>query len=152
MSNSKWIETSVGLFVILGIFTLIGLVFKVSNFSDYYYDKTYTINAAFENVSGLKVRSAVSLAGVNIGRVSQINIDPETFEAIVSMAIDSNYDQIPVDSSFSIFTAGLLGEKYVGIEVGGAPDFLEPNGSVSLTQSSLVLEKLISQFLFNKSE
>ena len=152
MTNSRWLETSVGLFIIAGIFTMIGLVFKVSNFSEYYYDKTYTITASFDNVSGLKRRSAVSIAGVNIGRVKEIKIDPETFEAVVVLEIDSQYNEIPEDSSVSVFTAGLLGEKYIGIEAGGAPDFFQQGSTVNLTQSAVVLEKLISQFLFSKSE
>ncbi len=152
MTNSRGLELAVGLFVIAGIFSLVALVFKVSNFSDFYYDSSYTITASFENVSGLKVRSAVSMAGVNIGRVSDIRIDPETFEAIVSMNIDSRYRNIPLDSSFAIYTAGLLGEKYIGVEPGGAPEYLEQGSHINLTQSSIVLEKLISQFLFSKSE
>ncbi len=152
MTNSRWLETAVGVFIVVGILTMVGLVFKVSNFSDYYYDKTYTVSAAFDNVSGLKKRSAVSIAGVNIGRVSDIIIDPETFEAIVVMEIDSKYNQIPEDSSVAIYTAGLLGEKYIGIDAGGAPEYLQQNSQVILTQSSIVLEKLISQFLFSKSE
>jgi len=152
MTNSRWLETSVGLFIIAGIFTMVGLVFKVSNFSEYYYDKTYTISAAFDNVSGLKRRSAVSIAGVNIGRVKDITIDPETFEAVVIMEIDSQYNEIPEDSSVAVYTAGLLGEKYIGIEAGGAPDFFQQDSQVNLTQSAVVLEKLISQFLFSKSE
>ena len=152
MTNSRWLEITVGLFIVAGIMTMIGLVFKVSNFSDYYYDKTYSVSAAFDNVSGLKKRSAVSLAGVNIGRVSDITIDAETFEAIVTMEIDTKYNEIPEDSSVAIYTAGLLGEKYIGIDAGGAPDYLQDNSRVNLTQSSIVLEKLISQFLFSKAE
>ncbi len=89
---------------------------------------------------------------MNIGRVSDITIDAETFEAIVSMEIDSKYNEIPEDSSVAVFTAGLLGEKYIGIDAGGAPDYLQENSRVNLTQSSIVLEKLISQFLFSKAE
>ncbi|MFK5895253.1 MAG: outer membrane lipid asymmetry maintenance protein MlaD [Pseudomonadota bacterium] len=152
MTNSRWIEMTVGLFIVIGIMAMVGLVFKVSNFSDYYYDKTYTISAAFDNVSGLKKRSAVSIAGVTIGRVSDIIIDSETFEAVVMMEIDSKYNQIPEDSSVAVYTAGLLGEKYLGIDAGGAPDYLQENSQINLTQSSIVLEKLISQFLFSKAE
>jgi len=152
MTNSRWLETSVGLFIIGGIFTMVALVFKVSNFSEYYYDKTYTITAAFDNVSGLKRRSAVSMAGVNIGRVKDIAIDKETFEAVVTIEIDSQYSEIPEDSSVAVYTAGLLGEKYIGIEAGGAPDFFQQGSQVNITQSAVVLEKLISQFLFSKSD
>lgn len=150
--NSRWLETLVGLFVIAGFAALVVLVFRVSNFSQFTAAQTYHIVAAFENVSGLKVRSAVSMAGVTIGRVRAIRIDPQTFEALVSMDIDAQYNNIPVDSSFAIYTAGLLGEKYVGVEPGGAPEYLAEGSRVNLTQSSVVLEKLISQFLFSKAE
>jgi phospholipid/cholesterol/gamma-HCH transport system substrate-binding protein len=152
MTNSRWIEITVGLFIVVGILSMVTLVLKASNFSNYYSDQTYSITAAFDNVSGLKKRSAVSLAGVNIGRVIDISIDKETFEAIVSMEIDSQYNEIPEDSSIAVFTAGLLGEKYIGIEIGGAPDYLQQGSRANLTQSSIVLEKLISQFLFSKSD
>jgi len=89
---------------------------------------------------------------VTVGRVKQIDVDPVTFEAVVQMNIDGKYNEIPVDSSAGIYTAGLLGEKYVGIEPGGAPDFLKENSEIRLTQSSIVLEKLISQFLFSQSD
>ncbi len=151
MANSRWIEVTVGLFIVVGIMAMIGLVLKNSNFSSHYYDSSYTISAAFDNVSGLKKRSAVSMAGVNIGRVSDIYIDSETFEAIVKIKIDSQYNQIPEDSSIAVYTAGLLGEKYLGIEAGGAPDVFKEGSQASLTQSSIVLEKLISQFLFSKA-
>ena len=151
MTNSRWLEISVGLFIVVGILAMVSLVLKTSNFSNYYYDKTYTVSAAFDNVSGLKKRSAVSIGGVNIGRVSEITIDKKTFEAVVSMEIDSQYNQIPEDSSIAVYTAGLLGEKYIGIEIGGAPDFLQQGSRANLTQSSIVLEKLISQFLFSKA-
>jgi len=152
MTNSRFVEVSVGIFIVLGIVALVALTFKVSNFGNFYSSNSYKVKAAFENISGLKERSAVSIAGVTIGRVSNINVDPETFEAVVEMEIDKKFGQIPMDSSAGIYTAGLLGEKYVGIEPGGAPDFLENDSIITLTQSSLVLEQLISQFLFSQSE
>lgn len=152
MKNSRWIEVSVGFFIVVGILAMLALVLKTSNFSNYSYDQTYTITAAFDNVSGLKKRSSVSIGGVNIGRVTDISIDKETFEAVVKMEIDSQYNEIPEDSSVAVYTAGLLGEKYISIEVGGSPDFLQQDSRASLTQSSIVLEKLISQFLFSKAD
>ena len=152
MKTNKWIELIVGVFTLAGIAAVAILVFEATNYSEYQDQESYAITASFDNVSGVKVRSAITMSGVTIGRVSKIKVDPQTFEAIVTLNIDKHYSQIPMDSSISIFTAGLLGEKYLGIEPGGAPDYLVDGSHVTLTQSSLVLEKLISQFLFSKSE
>ncbi|MCK5648557.1 MAG: outer membrane lipid asymmetry maintenance protein MlaD [Gammaproteobacteria bacterium] len=152
MSNSRILEISVGIFVAVGVAALLVLAVNVSNVSGFSAGKQYTVTANFDNVSGLKARSAVAIAGVTVGRVVSITVDPMTFEAVVEMTIDSSFNEVPVDSSVGIYTAGLLGEKYVGIEPGGAPDFLEEGGVIRLTQSSIVLEKLISQFLFSQSD
>ena len=152
MSTTKIIEVSVGIFVAIGIAALLVLALNVSNVNTLGSSNTYTITANFDNISGLKERSSVAIAGVNVGRVSQITVDPETFEAVVEMKIDKTFNEIPMDSSAGIYTAGLLGEKYVGIEPGGAPEFLEEQSEIRLTQSSVVLEKLIGQFLFSKSQ
>jgi len=151
MLNSRLLEISVGIFVALGMAALLVLAINVSNVSTFSTANKYTIKASFDNASGLKVRSAVSMAGVTIGRVASIVVDPITFEAIVEMKIDMEFNKMPVDSSAAIYTAGLLGEKYIGIEPGGAPDYLEEGSVIRLTQSSIVLEKLISQFLFSQS-
>ncbi|MBF0265998.1 MAG: outer membrane lipid asymmetry maintenance protein MlaD [Gammaproteobacteria bacterium] len=150
--NSKWVEFTTGIFTISGIVALIVLVFQSTNFSHMIGSDVYKITASFDNVSGLKERSAVSVGGVKVGRVSQIDIDKDSYEAVVTIEIDKQYDQIPEDSSLSVFTAGLLGEKYIGMQIGGAPDFLKEGSHINLTQSSIVLEKLISQFLFSQSE
>jgi len=152
MSNSRTVEILVGIFVSLGAIALLILAFNVSNMQNFGTGNQYTITANFTNASGLKTRSAVTIAGVAVGRVNKIIVDPETFEAIVTMSIDKRFDEIPVDSDAGIYTAGLLGEKYIGINHGGAPDFLEEGSEIRLTQSSIVLEKLISQFLFSQSE
>ena len=152
MSNTRTVEILVGVFVSLGIAALLTLAVNVSNVSGFTRGEQYTIKANFDNVSGLKERSAVSIAGVTVGRVSSIVVDPITFEAVVSMNIDGRFNEVPVDSSAGIYTAGLLGEKYVGIGPGGAPDYLEEGGEIRLTQSSIVLEKLISQFLFSQTD
>ncbi len=152
MPTTKLIEIAVGIFVAIGIAALTILAFNVSNVNALGGGKTFTITANFDNISGLKERSSVAIAGVNIGRVSNITVDPETFEAVVEMKIDNRFNELPLDSSAGIYTAGLLGEKYVGIEPGGAPDYLQENSEIRLTQSSVVLEKLIGQFLFSKSE
>ncbi len=151
MSTTRALEISVGFFVAAGIAALLVLAVNVSNVSTFHSGGQYTIKASFDNVSGLKARSAVTIAGVTVGRVKDIEVDPVTFEAVVEMNIDGKFNEIPVDSSAGIYTAGLLGEKYVGIEPGGAPDFLKQNSEIRLTQSSIVLEKLISQFLFSQS-
>lgn len=152
MSNSKILEISVGIFVAAGIAALLVLAVNVSNVSSFNAGEQYKVTANFDNISGLKARSAVAIAGVTVGRVVNISVDPVTFEAVVEMTIDSRFNEVPVDSSVGIYTAGLLGEKYVGIEPGGAPDFLEEGGVIRLTQSSIVLENLISQFLFSQSD
>ncbi len=151
-TNSRALEISVGVFVAAGIAALLVLAVNVSNVGAFGSSNQYTVTANFDNISGLKERSSVAIAGVNVGRVVSISVDPVTFEAVVEMAINSSFDEVPVDSSVGIYTAGLLGEKYVGIEPGGAPDFLEEGSIIRLTQSSIVLEKLISQFLFSQSD
>ncbi len=151
MSNSRRLEIGVGIFVAAGIAALLVLAVNVSNVGGLNSGNQYTVRANFDNISGLKTRSAVAIAGVTVGRVVSITVDPVTFEAVVEMTINSNFSEVPVDSSAGIYTAGLLGEKYIGIEPGGAPDFLEEGGVIRLTQSSIVLEKLISQFLFSQS-
>jgi phospholipid/cholesterol/gamma-HCH transport system substrate-binding protein len=150
MSNSKILEVSVGIFVAAGIAALLVLAVNVSNIGAFNAGQQYTVKANFDNISGLKERSAVAIAGVTVGRVTSITVDPITFEAVVEMTIDASFDEVPIDSSVGIYTAGLLGEKYVGIEPGGAPDYLEDGSVIRLTQSSIVLEKLISQFLFSQ--
>ena len=152
MSNSRILEISVGIFVAAGIAALLVLAVNVSNVGGFSSGKQYTITANFDNISGLKKRSSVAIAGVTVGRVVDISVDPVTFEAVVQMTLDSSFNEVPVDSSAGIYTAGLLGEKYIGIEPGGAPDFLEDGSVIRLTQSSIVLEKLISQFLFSQSD
>lgn len=148
----KAIEISVGLFVSAAIAALFFLALQVSNFSTFNNDDSYTIIAHFENASGLKVKSVVSMAGVPIGRVTEINFDPSTYDALIKMRIDGRYNAIPTDTSASILTAGLLGDKYVGLTPGGLDEFLQEGDAIELTQSALVLEKLISQFLFNSSK
>ncbi len=152
MSNSRILEISVGIFVAAGIAALLVLAVNVSNVGGFSSGNQYTVTANFDNISGLKRRSSVAIAGVNVGRVINISVDPVTFEAVVEMTLDSSFNEVPVDSSAGIYTAGLLGEKYIGIEPGGAPDFLEDGSVIRLTQSSIVLEKLISQFLFSQSD
>ncbi|MCW8899046.1 MAG: outer membrane lipid asymmetry maintenance protein MlaD [Gammaproteobacteria bacterium] len=147
MMNTRKTEILVGLFIAAGLAALFMLAMKVSNLNIYNNEAGYEITANFENVSGLKVKSAVTMAGVRIGRVSDISFDAERFEAIVKIKIESQYNTLPKDTSASIYTAGLLGEKYIGLEAGGDEENLKDKDKLKLTQSSLVLEKLISRFV-----
>ncbi len=147
----KAIEISVGLFVSAAITALFFLALQVSNFNTLQNKGSYILVAHFENASGLKIKSLVSMAGVPIGRVTEISFDSENYDALVKMRIDARYNSIPSDTSASILTAGLLGEKYIGLTPGGLDEFLQEGDAIELTQSALVLEKLISQFLFNSA-
>ena len=145
--NTKSTEILVGLFMAIGLASLFMLAMKVSNLNIYNDDTGYEITANFDDISGLKVKSPVTMAGVHIGRVSDISFDSQTFEAVVKIRIESQYNTLPKDTSASIYTAGLLGEKYIGLEPGGDDENLQQNDKLKLTQSSLVLEKLISRFV-----
>lgn len=145
--NTRNTEILVGLFIAAGLVALFMLAMKVSNLNIYDDDSGYEITASFEDISGLKVKSPVTMAGVRIGRVNEIILDEKRFEAVVKLRIESQYDALPKDTSASIYTAGLLGEKYIGLEPGGDEENLKNNDKLKLTQSSLVLEKLISRFV-----
>ncbi|MCK5722987.1 MAG: outer membrane lipid asymmetry maintenance protein MlaD [Gammaproteobacteria bacterium] len=147
MMNTKSTEILVGLFMAIGLASLFMLAMKVSNLNIYNNDEGYEIIANFDDISGLKIKSPVTMAGVRIGRVSDILFDSQTFEAVVKIRIESKYNTLPKDTSASIYTAGLLGEKYIGLEPGGDEENLQQNDKLKLTQSSLVLEKLISRFV-----
>ncbi len=151
MMQSRTVEIWVGLFIAAGMAALFMLAMQVSNLTVVSNDEGYVVTARFENISGLKVRSPVTVAGVRVGRVTDIGFDPQTFEAVVSMRINSEYNQLPADTSASIFTAGLLGEQYIGLEPGGEMEYLEDGSEIVLTQSALILEQLIGQFLFSKA-
>lgn len=145
--NTRKTEILVGLFIAIGLAALFMLAMKVSNLNIYNSGGGYEITANFDDISGLKVKSAVTMAGVRIGRVSDITFDSQTFEAVVKIRIESQYDALPKDTSASIYTAGLLGEKYIGLEAGGDEENLKDKDKLKLTQSSLILEKLISRFV-----
>lgn len=150
MLQSRTVEIWVGLFVAAGLAALFMLAMQVSNLTVVTGNEGYEVTAQFENISGLKVRSPVTVAGVPVGRVVNIGFNNQTFEAVVKMRIGKEY-QLPVDTSASVLTSGLLGEKYVGLEPGGAPEMLKNGSQIKLTQSALVLEQLIGQFLFKKA-
>ena len=141
----------VGIFVAGGIAALLILALKVGNASETFnVGDTYRVNAQFDNIGGLKPRAPVKSAGVVVGRVDEIQFDNERFRARVVMNIDKRY-QFPKDSSVSILTSGLLGEQYIGIEAGGDTENIQEGGTFKLTQSAVVLEKLIGQFLYSKA-
>jgi len=152
MQHTNTQDTLVGLFVVAGIAGLFYLALQVSNLSAFSAEHSYTITANFENSGGLKVRSPVSLAGVKIGQVSAIGLDPNTFQSVVTMVIDSAYNKLPDDTTASIFTSGLLGEQYVSLEPGGSDTYLQENGKIDITQPAIILEKALGQFLFKSAE
>ena len=151
MIQTRAVEIAVGLFVAAGMAALFVLAMKVSNLSSLNNDAGYTISAQFANIGGLTVRAPVKMAGVKVGRVTQIGFDPHTYQAVVTMRISPQYDVLPTDTSASVLTAGLLGEQYIGLEPGAEEAFLKDGGEIKLTQSALVLEQIVGQFLFSKA-
>ena len=151
MVNRKTLELWVGLFVAAGILALAMLAFKVGNLTSADVLDGYRLTARFDNVGGLKVKAAVTVAGVRIGRVTGISFDDQKYQAVVTMDIDGRYQNIPKDSSATILTSGLLGDQYIGIEPGGDEAYLKDGDTIMRTQSALVLEKLVGQVLFNKA-
>lgn len=141
----------VGLFVLLGGVALAFLALRAANLSSFSFSPTYALAAKFDNIGGLKVRAPVKSAGVVVGRVSSISLDTKTYQAIVRIDMEKGF-LFPLDSSAKILTSGLLGEQYIGLEAGGDETNLPDNGMIQYTQSAIVLESLISQFLFNTAE
>lgn len=148
--NKKGIETLVGLFVLLGIAALVFLSLKAANLSSFSGGETYTLTAKFDNIGGLKVRSPVRSAGVTVGRVASIALDPKTYQGVVKLDMQKSV-LFPADSSARILTSGLLGDQYVGLEAGADDKNFAPGDTIKQTQSAIVLESLISQFLFSKA-
>ncbi|MFA5625898.1 MAG: outer membrane lipid asymmetry maintenance protein MlaD [Thiohalomonadaceae bacterium] len=150
--QTRIVEIWVGVFIAAGLAALFMLAMQVSNLTVVGDDGGYTVKARFENVSGLKVRSPITVGGVRVGRVAAIDFDPQTFQAVVSLRIAARYNQLPLDTSAAVLTSGLVGEKYIGLEPGGDMDVLKDGSEITLTQSTLVLEQMISKFLFDKAE
>ncbi|RTL54996.1 MAG: outer membrane lipid asymmetry maintenance protein MlaD [Rhodocyclaceae bacterium] len=148
--NRAMLDLWVGFFVAIGLVALGFLAMKVGNLSGASSGETYALYAKFDNIGGLKPRGAVKSAGVVVGRVADIKFDPENYVAQVTMQIDARY-KFPRDTFATINTSGLLGEQYVGFEVGGDTEMLKTGDTIKKTQSAVVLEKLISQFMFNKA-
>ncbi len=148
----RYIELSVGAFMVMGIFALVLMALRVSGLSVDDAGDTYTVKARFENLGGLTERAKVSMAGVTIGRVTRIYLDNEWYSAVVEMEINKSMSTLSTDTSAAILTAGLLGEKYVGLTVGADEEYIGEDDWIEDTQSALVLEELIGRFLFNKAE
>jgi phospholipid/cholesterol/gamma-HCH transport system substrate-binding protein len=144
-------EMAVGLFMVAGIAALFFLAIKVSGLADETSRPSYKVYASFQNAGGLTVRAKVTMAGVVIGRVSDIRLDPKTLKAKATLDIYNEVNEISTDSVASILTSGLLGEKYIGIVTGADDTFLKNGDEIEQTQSALVLEDLIGKFLFNKA-
>ena len=148
--SRKLLDLWVGFFVVFGFAALLFLALRVGNLSSSNFADTYQLTAKFDNIGVLKVRGPVKSAGVVVGRVSEIHFDQESYEAVVTLTIDGRY-RFPKDTFASILTAGLLGEQYIGLDAGGDERQLKSGDVVAKTQSAVVLEKLISQFMFNKA-
>jgi phospholipid/cholesterol/gamma-HCH transport system substrate-binding protein len=152
MANTRTTEILVGAFMVAGFVALFFLAMKVSNLSAASNGDGYMLTARFDNVGSLKERAPVSMAGVRIGRVEKIRFDQNTFQALVTLRIEPRFNRIPDDTFANIFTAGLLGEQYIGLDPGGSLDYLTDGSQIEHTQSALVLEQMIGQFLFSKAE
>lgn len=148
--GKKGIETLVGLFVLMGMLGLVFLALKAANLASFGGGDTYTLTAKFDNIGGLKPRAPVRSAGVNVGRVASITLDARTYQGVVRLEIDKGVE-FPKDSQARILTAGLLGDQYIGLEPGADEKTLVAGDTITQTQSAVVLESLISQFLFNKA-
>jgi phospholipid/cholesterol/gamma-HCH transport system substrate-binding protein len=146
----KELDLWVGIFAVIGIGAMLFLSLKVANLASFSAADAYQIQAKFENIGSLKVRAPVKSAGVVVGRVSEIHFDNESFEAVVTLNVDGRF-KFPKDSSAKIMTAGLLGEQYIGLSPGGDSVNLKGGDTLKLTQSAVVLENLIGQFLYNKA-
>jgi phospholipid/cholesterol/gamma-HCH transport system substrate-binding protein len=148
--NRATIDLWVGIFVTIGMGAIVFLALKVGNLTTLNQTPSYRLEARFDNIGGLKLRAPAKAAGVVVGRVASVKLDPKTYEAVVTLKIDEGY-QFTRDTIASILTSGLLGEVYIGLEAGGDTQMLADGGRIVKTQSAVVIEKLISQFLFDKA-
>ncbi|WP_373019388.1 outer membrane lipid asymmetry maintenance protein MlaD [Thiomicrorhabdus sp.] len=152
MKRQLTVEVWVGAFVFMTLVSLAVIAFQVSNFSSWKEKPSYQISGLFNNIGGLKVRAPVKISGVVVGRVVGISVDQKTFQARVSMSVFKEFDDLPIDTSGAILTSGLLGDQYVGLVPGADDEVLKDGDQLDLTQSALVLEDLIGQFLVKFSE
>ncbi len=149
MRQTRSVEISTGLFVLLGMSALFFLTTQTTGGDDFKAESVYTVEARFENIGSLRTRAPVTMSGVTIGRVTDVSFDEDSLEAVVQFVIDSQYDQIPDDSDASILTSGILGSQYIGLQAGGSDLYLEEGSEILFTQSAIVLENLIGKFLVN---
>ena len=152
MKQTRAVELGAGMFVLLGFAAIFFLTTQTTDIEAFGNNDGYGLTARFDNVGSLKVRSPVSIAGVTIGRVTAIDFDAVRLEAVVNMRIDGRFDQIPDDSDASIRTQGLLGGQYIGLEPGGSETYFEDQDEIEFTQSAIILESLVSKYLFDKAE
>src|SRR5262245_12176534 len=148
--GKKGIETLVGTFVLIGFLAIVFLALKAANLASFTGGDTYALTARFDNIGGLKVRAPVKSAGVTVGRVVAISLDTKSYQGLVTLEIGRRFE-FPTDTSAKILTAGLLGDQYLGLEPGGDDKSLGPGDTIKMTQSAVVLENLIGQFLYNKA-
>jgi phospholipid/cholesterol/gamma-HCH transport system substrate-binding protein len=151
MTNTRIIEIGVGAFVAVGLLALLMLALKVANLNAMGNAEGYRVLASFDNIGGLQERSPVKMSGVVVGRVTKIDYDAERFRARVEMKIDARYNRIPRDTAVSIYTAGLLGEQYVSLEPGGEEEYVTDGGALEMTQSAVILERTLQEFLYSKT-
>lgn len=147
--RNRWLELSVGIFILAGFFALLVLAFKVSGLTEMGNGSYYLLKAEFDNIGDLKVRAPVTISGVTVGRVSEIKLDEHSFRANVQLQIKKAYSDIPVDTSARILTQGLLGSNYIGLSPGFDSQFLKPGNRIETTHSAIILENLIGQLMFN---
>ena len=150
MQQTRSVELGTGLFVLLGFAALFFLTTQTTGSNDFSASEAFQVTARFENVGSLTDRAPVAMSGVTIGRVSSVEFDSESLDAVVTFMIDGRFDQIPDDSDASILTSGLLGSQYIGLQAGGSDIYLEEGSEIQFTQSAIVIENLISKYLFNQ--
>lgn len=152
MLESRKTEITVGAFIFAGMLALVMLAMKVSNLSEFADTGGYDVKVKFDNIGGLKVRAPVKMAGVEVGRVSEIGFDNKTFQAVAVLRISDRFaNTLPKDTAAKIYTAGLLGEQYIALEAGGEEETLKQGDFITLTSNAVVLEQVISQFLYSKA-
>ena len=147
--RNRWLEFCVGIFIVAALLGLLFLAFKVSGLTQLSDGNYYVLKADFDNIGGLKVRAPVSVAGVKVGRVSAIELDPQTYRAQVILQMNDKFKDFPIDTSASILTQGLLGSNYISLSPGYESTMLKPDGRIETTHSALILENLIGQLIFN---
>ena len=146
------VEFASGIFLMLGIAALVWLATSATDYGQDVGKETYTISARFTNVGDLRNRAPVKIGGVTVGMVESITLDPVSFEAVVEMSVAQRFNEIPSDTGASVLTSGVLGDRYIGLEPGGAPDMLEDGDELFMTQSALILEQIVGKYLFNTGE